>query len=91
MTIAQDLLEILVCPETRQPVSLAPSELIQELEAKRAAGGLKNHHGEALEEPIEAGLVREDGGCLYLIQDGDIPNMIIDERIDLVEAAQAAS
>jgi uncharacterized protein YbaR (Trm112 family) len=31
---------------------------------------------------VEEALVREDGKCLYVIEDG-IPNMLIDERIDL--------
>ena len=35
-----------------------------------------------MSKPIEEGLVREDGQCLYAIEDG-IPNMLIDERIDL--------
>ena len=46
------------------------------------AGGQKNHQGTVLSDAIAEGLVREDGKCLYIIDDG-IPNMLIDERIDL--------
>jgi uncharacterized protein YbaR (Trm112 family) len=82
MAIDPELLEVLVCPETHQPVKPADEALLGEVNGRIKAGTLKNHSGEAVGEPIQAGLVREDGKCLYLIED-DIPNMLIDERIDL--------
>jgi uncharacterized protein YbaR (Trm112 family) len=82
MPIDQELLEILVCPETHQPVKMADSELISSVNGRIQAGGLKNHQGTVLSAPIAEGLVREDGKCLYVIDDG-IPNMLIDERVDL--------
>ncbi|MHC4550065.1 MAG: Trm112 family protein [Planctomycetota bacterium] len=82
MPIDPELLEILVCPETHQPVKPADAELLRGLNERIKAGALKNHQGDAVGKPIEEGLVREDGKCLYPIEDG-IPNMLIDERIDL--------
>lgn len=76
------LLEILVCPETKEPVSLADEALVGELNAKREAGSLKNRAGQNVEEAFEAGLIREDGKFLYPIQQ-DIPIMLIDEAIPL--------
>jgi uncharacterized protein YbaR (Trm112 family) len=82
MAIDPELLEVLVCPETHQPVKPADDALLGDVNGRIKAGGVKNHAGDAVTEPVSAGLVREDGKCLYLVED-DIPNMLIDERIDL--------
>lgn len=82
MPIDPELLDILVCPESHQPVKPANPELLAALNVRIKSGGVKNHQGDAVGKPVEEGLVREDGKCLYLIEDG-IPNMLIDERIDL--------
>jgi uncharacterized protein YbaR (Trm112 family) len=80
--IAPELLEILVCPETHQPVRLADEELIQRINSAIASGQLKNRAGETLTESIQGGLVREDGAYLYPIIE-DIPRMLIGEAIPL--------
>jgi uncharacterized protein YbaR (Trm112 family) len=77
-----ELIEILACPETKQPVRLAEPELVERVNRAIAAGTLKNREGEAVTEPIEAGLVREDGQYLYPVRD-DIPVMLIGEGIEL--------
>jgi len=82
MPIDPELLEILVCPETHQPVKPADAEMLKDLNGRIKAGGVKNHQGDPVQKPVDEALVREDGKCLYLIEDG-IPNMLIDERIDL--------
>ena len=82
MAIDPELLEILVCPETHQPVKLADAALLASLNEKIKANALKNHQGEPVAKPVDEALVREDGKCVYLVDDG-IPNMLIDERVDL--------
>ena len=82
MPIDQELLDILVCPETHQPVKMADDELVASVNGRIKAGGVRNHQGDAVTDAITEGLVRDDGKCLYVIDDG-IPNMLIDERIDL--------
>ena len=82
MSIDPELLSILVCPESHQPVSLAGEDLLKDLNARVKAGTLKNRQGEAVGKPIDEALVREDGKCVYIIDEG-IPNMLIDERVDL--------
>lgn len=76
------LVAILACPETHQPVTLADEATVQKVNAAIAAGTVKNRDGEAVAEPIEAGLVREDGAYLYPVRD-DIPVMLIGEAIPL--------
>ena len=82
MPVSADLLEILVCPESRQPVAPAPSELLTRLNQQIAAGTLRNRGGSKVEAPIAEGLLREDGRILYVVDDG-IPVMLTEESIEL--------
>lgn len=80
--IDQKLLEILVCPETRQPLRPAPPELIERLNQAVAANRLTMRDGQALERRLDGGLLRADEKVLYPIIDG-IPVMLADESIAL--------
>ena len=80
--VDQSLLDILVCPETKQPLHVAEAEVLERLNASIQAGAVSNRGGETLSAPVEEGLVREDGGILYPVRD-DIPIMLIDESIPL--------
>ena len=82
MPVSPELLEILVCPETRQPVALASAELLARVNEKIHAGQLRNRGGDKVEKAIEEGLVRDDGRVLYPVDDG-IPVMLIEESIEL--------
>jgi uncharacterized protein YbaR (Trm112 family) len=82
MPVSPELLEILVCPETKQPVAPAPEETIARLNAEIEAGRLRNRGGEPVEKRIEEALVREDGKVLYVVDDG-IPVMLVEESIEL--------
>ena len=80
--IDPELLEILACPETHQPLAMADAELVSSLNAAIEAGGLKNVGGVALEGAVDGGLVREDGAIVYPIRDR-IPVLLVDEGIAL--------
>jgi uncharacterized protein YbaR (Trm112 family) len=82
MSVSPDLLEILVCPETKQPVALAPAAILEKLRREVEGGRLRNRGGQPVTKPISEGLVREDGKVLYPIDDG-IPVMLIEESIEL--------
>lgn len=77
-----ELLEILVCPETKEPVRPAGDELVDRINRAIEEGSLVSRGGEPVRDPIDGGLVREDGKLLYPIRD-DIPVMLIDEAIEL--------
>jgi uncharacterized protein YbaR (Trm112 family) len=82
MTINKDLLAILCCPETKQPVHLADQATIMRLNDAVARGGLENKGKKPVTEPIDGGLVRADNKILYPIRE-NIPVMLIEEGIPL--------
>ena len=80
--IDPDLLKILCCPETHQPIAPADQSLIDLLNRQVAGGQLKNRAGQPVGEKLDGGLVREDRRFLYPIRQ-NIPVMLIDEAIPL--------
>ena len=82
MPIEDELLEILACPETQQPVTRAAPDLLEKLNAEIESGRLRNRGGATVEQPITEGLLREDGKILYVVDDG-IPIMLIDQSIEI--------
>ena len=81
-SVSSELVEILVCPETKQPVALANADQLEKLNASIREGSLRNRGGDAVANEITEGLVREDGKILYVVDDG-IPVMLIEESIEL--------
>ena len=82
MPVEQDLLEILICPESKQSLRMAEAALIEKLNARIAKGELRKRGGDVVSKPLQEGLVREDGKVLYPVDDG-IPIMLIEESIEL--------
>jgi uncharacterized protein YbaR (Trm112 family) len=80
--VSEELLEILVCPETKQPVKPAGADVLERLAGAASAGTLRNRGGEKVASAPSEGLVREDGKILYPVED-DIPVMLIEESIEL--------
>ncbi len=79
-----ELLQILVCPESKQSLKEADADLLQRLNVALAAGSVRNRAGEVAREPLDGALVREDGEFLYPVREG-IPIMLIDEAIALAD------
>ena len=80
--VDQSLLDILVCPETKQVLHPADAQLLERLNASIKEGSVTNRGGEVVSAPLQEALVREDGKFLYPVRD-DIPIMLIDESIPL--------
>jgi uncharacterized protein YbaR (Trm112 family) len=80
--VDQELLNILVCPEDKTPVTQATSEQLAALNQRIKAGDVKTRGGQPVTEPVTEGLVRADGKFLYPVRD-DIPVMLIEEAIPL--------
>jgi uncharacterized protein YbaR (Trm112 family) len=78
----KDLLEILACPETKEPVQMADAGLIARINAAIEAGSLHSRDGQKIEKALDGGLLRQDGKVLYPIR-GGIPIMLVDEAISI--------
>lgn len=81
--IDPEFLKMLCCPETRQPLSMAPTELLNKINAGIAAGTVRNRNGEPVTVPCDGGLLRKDGQFLYPIRDA-IPVMLMAEALPVV-------
>lgn len=81
-SVDPELLAILRCPESLQPLRLADEVTVQSLLRLAAQGKLHNLRGEKVEGDFEALLLREDGKRGYLIRHG-IPVMLIEEAVAL--------
>jgi uncharacterized protein len=78
--ISPEFLAILRCPEDHSELTLADSALVQRLNMAVASKELKNRSGQAVEKPLDGGLLRADGQVLYPIIDR-IPILLVDEGI----------
>ncbi|MBU0551008.1 hypothetical protein KKF91_19120 [Myxococcota bacterium] len=83
MPLDKSVLDLLVCPETREPLAEADAALLDKLNAAISLGERKSRGGVALTEPIHEGLVRADGKFLYPISKEGIPNLLVDDAIAL--------
>ncbi len=77
-----ELLALLVCPETHQDVALALPDEIAQINAAIAQGSLHTVSGAAVDQSVEAALIRTDRRVAYPIRDG-IPVMLVPEGLDL--------
>ena len=82
MPVSPELLEILVCPETQQPVGPAPDDVVRKLADAATAGQLRNRGGNRIDKAPSEGLLRQDGRVFYPVED-DIPVMLIEESIEI--------
>ncbi len=80
--IPSELLNVLRCPETKEPLRLATAAEIAKLNGKLAEGRILRHDGSTLQNALTAGLITKSGARLYEIREG-FPILLIDESIDL--------
>lgn len=80
MALDPFLLEILVCPETKQDLTLAPPEVLEQLNAAIAKGRAVTRGGKRLSEALDAALIRRDNEVAYPVK-GDLPFLLVDEQI----------
>lgn len=82
MAVDKDLLAILCCPETKQPVSLADEDLVRRVNETIRRGGLQNRGKQGVTQQVDGGLVRADSKIFYPVRE-NIPVMLIEEGIAL--------
>ena len=74
------LLDILVCPATRQPLALLETAGLDALNRAIAAGGVLRGDGSPQTQPLRAALVTRDRKTVYRIDDG-IPVLLVDDAL----------
>ncbi len=74
------LLDLLVCPVTRQPLALLDGRGLQAINAAIAAGGVVRGDGSAQADALRQALVTRDRKTVYRIDDG-IPVLLAEEAI----------
>jgi uncharacterized protein YbaR (Trm112 family) len=77
MPIKKELLDILCCPVTKQPVEMLADDKLTRLNDLIARGEIKNIDGSKVESKIDEALITTDGKTIYRIDDG-IPVMLVD-------------
>ncbi|MCA9543621.1 MAG: hypothetical protein KC613_04495 [Myxococcales bacterium] len=82
MAIDTALLDLLVCPESREKLAEADEATISAVNGAIKAGRLRNRAGRPVDAAIDGGLVRPDRKFLYPVRD-DIPDLLIDDAIPL--------
>ena len=81
--ISQELLNIIVCPETKQDLVIAESDIVEKINTLIENGELLNRSKQKVTEKIDGGLIqKDDQKYLYPIRD-EIPILLIDESIAL--------
>jgi len=74
------LLDLLVCPATRQPLALLDKPGLEALNRAIAAGGVQRADDTPQAEPVREALITRDRKTLYRVDDG-IPVLLIEEAI----------
>ncbi|WP_222564059.1 Trm112 family protein [Novilysobacter antarcticus] len=74
------LLDLLVCPTTRQPLAMLDSRSLKSLNEAIARGGVLRGDGSQQTEPLREALVTRDRAQVYRVDDG-IPVLLAEEAI----------
>ncbi|MGJ4730382.1 Trm112 family protein [Luteimonas sp. SDU101] len=80
------LLDLLVCPASRQPLALLDPGSLAALNAAAAAGTLQRADTSAQSAPLREALVTHDRKLVYRIDDG-IPVLLAEEAIPTAQIA----
>ena len=69
--VDQDLLDILVCPETKQRLHMADTQLLERLNASVHDGSLRTRSGEVVSIPLKrvhAATTRDQGATVLVVR-----------------------
>lgn len=80
MAFQSELLEILRCPATRQRLKPLSEEQRQRINALIAEHSLKYADGAPVDQPLQEGLITEDGRLVYRVDEG-IPVLLREKGI----------
>jgi len=84
-TLSPSLLALLADPETHEPLSLASDEELAALKALVREGRATRRSGQPVSPELEGALLSQGRRVAYVIE-GGIPNLLVDERLELSQA-----
>lgn len=87
--LAPDLLALLADPETHEALVLADEPQLVQLREALAQGNARRRDGKPVSGGFEGALLSQGGKVAYLIEAG-IPNLLVDERLELASALSGA-
>lgn len=85
--ITNEILTLLVCPESRQPLRRADAETVARFKGMAENGLLYTITGKGSPPEFDDILVREDGSVGYLVR-GGIPMLLADHGISMAQSLQ---
>ena len=74
------LLDLLVCPASRQPLALLDAKGLAALNQAIEAGGVQRSDGAPQQASLQQALITRDGKTVYRIDDG-IPVLLVEESL----------
>jgi len=80
------LLDLLVCPTTRQPLRLLDTAGLAALNRAITNGGVKRHDGNPQNDILSAALITRDRKTIYRVDD-DIPVLLAEDAIASTQIA----
>ena len=80
MPVNGKLLEILCCPVSKTPLLMLGQQKLEKLNKAITAGEALYVDGEKVTDPLQEGLITEDGKVIYAVQD-DIPILLEEKGI----------
>jgi uncharacterized protein YbaR (Trm112 family) len=80
MALEPFLLDLVVCPETRQALRVVDDALLTRLNAAVEKDKLKDKAGRTVQPKLQTALARIDGVVAYPVWD-DVPRLVVDGGI----------
>jgi len=80
MPVDGKLLEILCCPVSKTPLTVLGRQKLDKLNEAIKGGNALYVGGEKVTDPLQEGLITEDGKVIYPVQD-DIPILLEEKGI----------
>ena len=80
MPVNGKLLEILCCPVSKTPLIVLGQQKLEKLNSAISNGEALFVDGEKIADPLQEGLITEDGKVIYPVQD-DIPILLEEKGI----------
>jgi len=80
MPVDGKLLEILCCPVSKTPLTVLDSKKLDKLNSAIAGNEALSIGGEKVIEPLQEGLITQDGKVIYPVHD-DIPILLEEKGI----------